>query len=113
MTGTIIWYITVFGCAALFYGIGVYARKLTKPMWFWSGSKVDAAAITDVAQYNRENAGMWKMYSLWYWVAGLLWHWSTAAAVSVLVLGGTLGIALLIRTYLTIEKKYIRRECCK
>ena len=62
MAADIIWYIIMFACAALFVGIGVYARNRKEPMWFWSGSEVDAAAITDVTAYNRENAKMW----LWY-----------------------------------------------
>ena len=28
MAGDIIWYITIFGCALLFVGIGAYAQKL-------------------------------------------------------------------------------------
>ena len=108
MTGTIIWYITVFGCAMLFCGIGIYAQKIKKPIWFWSGTEVDRTSVSDIPTYNRENAKMWFGYSLWYWAAGLLWHWSTMAAVGILVLGGTLGIVLLIRNYLKIEKKYKR-----
>ena len=106
MAGTIIWYVTIFGCAALFYGIGIYAQKLEKPMWFWSGSEVDPDSVTDITAYNRENGKMWKGYSLWYWAAGLAWTWNGVLAVILLVLGATVGIALLISTYLKIEKKY-------
>ena len=106
MAGAIIWCVTIFGCALLFYCIGVYANRIEKPMWFWSGSEVDPASITDIPAYNRENGKMWKRYSLWYWAAGLAWMWSPAVAVAVLFLGGGLGSALLIRTYLKIEKKY-------
>ena len=106
MIGTIIWCVTILGCAALFFGMGVYANKLEKPMWFWSGSKVDPASITDVKAYNRENARMWKWYSVWYWIAGIVWHWSEGIALITVILGSTVGIALLIRNYLKIEKKY-------
>ena len=106
MAGTIIWCVTILGCAALFFGMGVYANKLEKPMWFWSGSKVDPASITDVKAYNRENARMWKWYSVWYWVAGLAWIWSTAVALWALVLSCTLGIVILVATFQRIEKKY-------
>ena len=108
VAGAIIWYVTMFGCAVLFFLIGVYAGRMEKPMWFWSGSKVDAATITDVRAYNRENASMWKWYSAWYWIAGLAWVWSKAAALIVLVLGCSVGILVLVRTYQKIEKKYER-----
>ena len=108
MIGAIIWYVIMFGCAALFYGIGIYAGRLEKPMWFWSGSVVDAAAITDVKAYNRENARMWKWYSVWYWVAGLAWNWSEAVALVALFASCSVGIVILVRTYKKIEKKYKR-----
>ena len=106
MAGAIIWYVTMFGCAALFVILGVYAKRLEKPMWFWAGSEVDPKSITDVKAYNLENSRMWKWYSVWYWIAGIVWHWSEAIALITVILGSTVGIALLIRTYLKIEKKY-------
>ena len=108
MIGSIIWFVTMFGCAALFVGIGIYAEKLEKPMWFWSGTEVDAAAITDVQAYNRENGKMWKWYSVWYWAAGLAWIWSSSIALIALILGGSIGSVVLVRTYSKIEKKYKR-----
>ena len=108
MAANIIWYISVFGCAVLFCGIGVFAMKADKPMWFWSGSTVDPAAIADIKQYNRENARMWMKYSLWYWFAGFAWIWSGLAALVILVLGCTVGIARLIQVYHKIEKKHIK-----
>ena len=106
MIGTIIWFVTMFGCAALFFGIGVYAKRLEKPMWFWSGVEVEAAVISDIPAYNRENSRMWKLYSLWYWAAGLIWIWSEGIALTILVLSCTVGIIFLVRNYRKIEKKY-------
>ena len=106
MAGAIIWYIVSFGCAILFYSIGVYAQRLEKPMWFWSGTEVAASQITDIKQYNKENGVMWKLYSLWYLAAGLAWIWDTVLALILLVLGCVVGIPLLIWSYLKIEKKY-------
>ena len=96
----------MFGCGALIFGIGIYAKKLEKPMWFWSGTDEDPATITDVRAYNRENSRMWKWYSAWFWAAGVLWIWNEVVAVVVLALGCTVGIGLLIGRYLRIEKKY-------
>ena len=102
----IIWCMVLFGCAALFFGIGVYARKRNQPMGFWSGSKVDAAQITDVKQYNQENGVMWQVYSLWFFAAGLARIWCPPAAVILLVLGCSAGTLLLVGAYKRIYKKY-------
>lgn len=106
MAGKIIWWIVTFGCAILFYSIGAYARKLEKPMWFWSGSEVNASQIADVKQYNRENSVMWKLYSLWFAAAGLAEIWNTIVALIILVLSCTVGIALLICSYKKIYEKF-------
>ena len=109
MAGKIIWWICCFGCAVLFFVIGVYARGLEKPMWFWSGTEVDPSQITNIAQYNRENSIMWQLYSLWFFAAGLAEIWSTALALAFLVLGCTVGIVLLVCSYQKIYKKYCVR----
>ena len=106
MAGDIIWYVTILGCAALFVGIGIYAKKLQKPMWFWSGSTVAPSAITDVAKYNAENARMWFGYSLWYWASGFAWIWSHELALLLLMASCSVGIVFLVRAYHRIEKKY-------
>lgn len=110
MAGKIIMCVVSFGCAVLFFSIGLYSRKLKKPMWFWSGSDVDASQITDVKRYNQENGLMWQLYSLWYLGAGLAEFWNTIAALILLVLSCTVGIALLIRSYNRIFKKYTFRR---
>lgn len=106
MAETIIWYVTLFGTALTFFLIGIYAQKKTKPMWFWAGSEVDAARITDIPQYNKENGAMWKLYSLWFWAAGLAGIWSPVAALVLLALGCTVGLFFLIRQYRRIFQKY-------
>lgn len=106
MAGKIIWSIIVFGCAALFLGIGIYAARREKPMWFWSGTTVDESKISDVRAYNRENGIMWALYSLWFFASGFTYFLSVGVAVALLVLGCTLGIGLLVATYNKIEKKY-------
>ena len=106
MGGQIIMTIICFICASIIFAIGVYARKLEKPMWFYSGSEVDPAKITDVKQYNRENALMWQRYSLWFFAAGLAEFWNGIAAVTFLVGGCTVGVGLLVYSYHKIYKKY-------
>ena len=106
MAGMIIWSITIFGCAILFFSLGIYAERREKPMHFWSGTTVDANKITDVKAYNKENARMWKIYSLWYFASGVIYFWSTWIAVAILVLSCTLGMGILVATFNRIEKKY-------
>ena len=106
MFGKIICWVVTFGCALLFYGIGLYAKGLKTPMWFWSGSQVPAEKITDVAKYNRANGIMWQCYSLWFVAAGVASFWSGVAYAVLLVLGGTLGAGLLVMTYQCICKRY-------
>ena len=110
MVGDIIWYATMLGCGALFVGIGIYAKRLEKPMWFWSGTNVDPDSITDIKAYNQENAKMWFCYSLWFWAAGVTWIFHQITALIVLVMGCTLGIVMLVGTYRKIEKKF-KKTC--
>lgn len=105
----IIWYAVMLLTALLIYLLGNYAQKLEKPMGFWSGCEVDASTITDVKAYNRENAILWKCYSLWYVAAGVAWYWSHTVGMVFLVGGCTLGIVILIAAYLNIEKKYTKK----
>ena len=106
LIGQIIWYVCVLGAAALFWGIGVYAQKKKTPMAFWSGTEVKENEIIDVVLYNKASSKMWKLYSLWYWISGILTIWNVIAALVVMILGGTVGIGLLIWNYKKIEKKY-------
>lgn len=92
--------------AMLFFGIGIYARLLTKPMWFWSGSTVKEQEITDIPAYNKANSRMWMLYSMWFWVSGILYFWFPVAAVIVMVVGSTAGMVPLIICYNHIYRKY-------
>ena len=49
----IIWLIIMIPVSLLFTGIGIYAWKRKKPMWFWSGSTVKESEISDIAAYNK------------------------------------------------------------
>ena len=48
----VIWLVITIPCSLLFTGIGIYAWRRTKPMWFWSGSSVREDEITNVKAYN-------------------------------------------------------------
>ena len=106
MAGKIIFWIVSFGCAALFYSIGVFAEKYEKPMWFWSGKEIKPSQITDIPAYNKANGRMWKAYSLWYLGAGITEGWNEIAALVIMVSSFAIGFPILVCTYKKIFDKY-------
>lgn len=107
MVAIIIWFLCVWGSAALFFGIGVYAERRKKPMWFWAGSDPDKIKVTDMEAHNKAHGVMWKKYSTWFWVAGITYLFSEVIALVILVLSCTVGFILLYRDYKRIERDYI------
>ena len=116
IVGPLIMVLCCWGCAALFTGIAIHARKRSTPIHFWASSKIDPASVRDVAGYNRENSVMWLAYSVPYWLSGgislFLGKGDHVAffAVALLVFACFPGIWILVKQYRKIEKKYINRE---
>ena len=54
----LIWLIIMVPCSAILTGIGIFAWRREKPMWFWSGPEVKASEIADIPAYNRANGQM-------------------------------------------------------
>lgn len=102
----IVWLVIMIPVSALFTGIGIYAWKRKKPMWFWSGSTVSEDEITDIPAYNRANGIMWICYSLVFWISTIMGLFELAAAGIVLIAGCLCGFPLLIIAYGRIYKKY-------
>ena len=105
---TIIWLVITIPCSLLFTGLGIYAWRREKPMWFWSGSTVGTDEITDVRAYNRENGIMWICYSFVFWISTVMGLWNISAAGIVLAAGCLGGIPLLVIAYSRIYRKYRR-----
>ena len=103
-------------CGALFYGIGWWSDRKKAPMGFWSGMELKPEWVRDIPAYNHECAVMWKVYSIPYFISGILgllgmFHVGFTVAMVVVMVGATLpGLILLICHYKKIEKKYIYRE---
>ena len=93
-------------CAAAFTGLGVFAMRRKKPMWFWSGSEVKPYELRDVPAYNRSNGWMWIVYSLGFWAAALLSLLNVPAAGVLVALWCLGGIPVLVLGYNRIYKKY-------
>lgn len=102
----IVWLVIMIPVSALFTGIGIYAWKRKKPMWFWSGSTVSESAITDIPAYNRANGIMWICYSLVFWISAIMGLFEIAAAGIVLIVGCLVGTPILVIVYGRIYKKY-------
>ena len=105
--GEIIFWCIINGlCGALFFGIGVYAKRLQKPMWFWSGTEIDPSAIKDVRAYNKANALMWKCYGALFFLAAVLRFFGFWPAMIAFILAFAVGTPLLVVAYSKIYKKY-------
>ena len=104
----VIWLVITIPCSLLFTGIGIYAWRRTKPMWFWSGSSVREEEITNVKAYNRENGIMWLCYSAVFWISTIMGIRSVSIAGIVLAAGCLGGLPLLVIAYNRIYRKYKR-----
>ena len=103
-------------CAGIFYGIGAWAQSRKDPMHFYSGTTVDPKTISDVPAYNRENARLWKRYSIPFWLCavcafGSIWvEVLMKISIALLVVGCTLGSGWLVWKYSKIHSKYRIRK---
>ena len=99
-------------CGVFFWFLGRNALNSRKPVGFWTGKGIKAESISDIAAYNRENARLWKIYSLSYFVicilsvAGFWISWMNMLAVILLILVCTAGVGWLIWKYTRIYRKY-------
>lgn len=116
MIGTVVMVVCCWGCAALFFGIGLRAGCGTQPMNFWAGIKIDPQSVSDIPAYNRKAGRMWMVYSVPYWLAGVFSlfvssaHWCAVAALILIVLACFPGLWILMRRYQKIANQYISRE---
>ena len=102
----ITWILTMVLCSTFITCIGVYAWKRKKPMWFWSGSKVEEDEISDIQSYNRANGIMWIVYSLPYWVSTFVGVDDMELAAGIVTVWALVSIPFLILVYRWIYNKY-------
>ncbi len=89
-----------------FTGIGIFAWKRKKPMWFWSGSTVNENEISDIPAYNRANGIMWLAFSAVFWLGAFVGLMQIEAAGIIVALGNLVGIPALVIVYKKIYSKY-------
>ena len=113
--GASILVVCCFGCALLFFCIGAMADKSLKPINFWAGKNVGIEQVSDLRAYNHNCACMWKVYSVPYWISGLIACLGLfddlflILSLLFLTVACFPGILILIRRYMQIEKLYILR----
>ena len=105
MDGTI-WLVILVPISLLFTGIGIYAWRRKKPMWFWSGSSVKESEISDIAAYNRANGIMWLVFSLLMWISTILGAMNMKVGGIILMAGCIMGVPILPIVYGKIYRKY-------
>ena len=91
--GNVIWLIIMIPTSALFTGIGIYAIRRKKPMWFWSGSTVKEYEISDIPAYNKANGIMWIGFSMIFWISAILGFFKMPAGGYFLIAGCIFGIS--------------------
>ncbi len=102
----IIWIVIMLPISVLFTGIGIFAWRSRKPMWFWAGSTVKESEIRDIPAYNRANGIMWLAYSSVFWISTFLGLFGTALAGIFMMAGCLGGIPALVFAYLKIYDHY-------
>ena len=104
----VIWIVIMLPISLLFTGLGIYAWRRKKPMWFRSGSTVKESEIADIPAYNRANGIMWIAYSSVFWLGSILGAFDLDIAGWVLAVGCLGGIPILVIAYRKIYNKYRR-----
>ena len=102
----IIWLIIMVPVSLLFTGLGVYAWKRKKPMWFWSGSTVEESEISDISAYNKANGIMWIVFSAILWISTIFGSLNMKIGGITLIVGCILGVPALPIVYGRIYRKY-------
>ena len=96
-------------CGGTFLGLGFWAKNRKDPMHFYSGTTVDPKTISDVPAYNRANARMWMIYSVPFWMSGIVSFFSVGVAAIIMSVACLPGGIWLVLRYNRIAKKYIIR----
>ena len=110
MEKIIIWLAIMVPVSALITGIGIYALRRKKPMWFYAGTKVKEEEISDVRGFNRANGIMWIAYSLILWGCTAAGLWNMKLAGILLVIGAPLGSLGMAVAWHGIRRKYAAGE---
>lgn len=93
--------------------LGVYALLVKHPVTFLGGKKIDPSKVSDVRKYNLANAKMWLLFSIPFWLAGIVGLFNDYGNVYsyiyllLLIVGSSFGLMRVLLTYQKIASKYI------
>lgn len=107
--GLIIWLLCCGVCTAAFAAISLWARKRKTPMHFFSGEEIPAEKVTDVQAWNQAYSRLWGAYAAAFGATGALGFVSQTAAIVMLALCCTAGIAALVAVNAKIRKRYMKQ----
>ena len=96
-------------CGGTFTGLGFWAKSRKDPMHFYSGTTVDPKHISDVPAYNQANARMWYIYSIPFWLSGIVCFFHVGVAAIIMTVACFPGFLWLIFKYKSICKEYMIR----
>lgn len=106
MKHNLIYPAVMWAVGAMLVGLGIYARRRKKPMWFWTGEHISPDEVSDVAAFNRANGRMWQLSSVPFWIAGPIEFWYPQAALIFFALACTVGIAWVMWYHNKIDERY-------
>ena len=106
MIGGIIGFVSCLMCAVPFVIISVYGKDSMDPINFWSGDTTLKAKVSNVADYNKEMAALYKKCAIAFLVTGVGFMMMTGLGMVMLAFDCTFGIYLAYRCYKKILGKY-------
>lgn len=102
----ILYFIIMWVTAILFIIIGIYAINRKKPMWLWTGSQIPESKIKDVKAYNRAVGKMWLIFSILFFIGGIIDFFSPLFSIILFAFTCIVGIGGIVWCYHKIEEKY-------
>lgn len=93
-------------CALVLVGIGIFAERQTKPSKMRAKSDYETEGIVDHVGFNKEVGRLWKLYSIPFWICGVLWFVSSKLTCILILVAALPGYLVLKFCYFRIAKRY-------
>ena len=106
MFGQIVGLICGIMCAIPFFIISVYDKDSLEPITFWSGDTSLKSKVTNIPEYNKEMAALYKKCGLAFLIMGLALFVFFPVGIVILIFNCTLGVYLVWRVYKKILARY-------
>ena len=107
--GNVRYLILMWGAALILVIMGIHALRSGRPVTLWTGSHILPDQVTDVKAYNRAVGKMWCLFSIPFWIIGIIEFWYPAASVVFFAVFCVAEIGGAVWCYHKIEEKYMVR----